>query len=115
MYQDWKHAKEDQRYYGVTVPYEDPKQPTPQPQALPTTQALPIEDFLPEFEVREPELAEPTVTQTTGQPALEIWALESQRIREGRDVPAIHRHANKVLRETQEEVTCPNCRMTFKP
>lgn len=111
MYQDWKHAKEDQRYYGVTVPYDPPQAPTPTAQAQPTIQALPIEDFLPEFEVREPE-----TTQTTGQPALEIWALESARIRDGRDVPVIHRHANKVLREKVEATCrCPNCGLIFQP
>lgn len=87
----------------------------PASQAMPTIQPLPpiedVEDFAPEFEVRETE-----TTQTIGQPALEIWALESQRIREGRDVPAIHRHANKVLRETQsQDVTCPHCGLIFQP
>jgi hypothetical protein len=68
MYGDWKHKKEDEKYYGVTAPYE----PTPIPasQTMPAIEPLPpVEDFLPEFEVQEAEVAEPS-TIRGGQPSI---------------------------------------------
>ena len=63
MLKDLMYQARVNKDYGITTPYEDPKSPTPAPQLLPTIQPLPpIEDFLPEFEVREPE-----TTQTMGQ------------------------------------------------
>src|SRR5271168_2780804 len=115
MYSDWKHEKEDRRYYGVTIPYEDPKAPTPLPQVAPAIQLpAPTEDF--DSEEFMPNVALPRVTECerlVGQDALEKWAAETQPAREG-NVPAIHRHANKVLRE-EADATCPNCGLIFKP
>jgi hypothetical protein len=106
MYQDRVN-----RDYGITVPYEAPQAPTPVPQPLPATEPLPpVEDFLPEFEVREPET---THTIRGGQPALEVWALETQQKREGLDVAVIHRHSNMALREQVREVRCPSCGLEF--
>jgi hypothetical protein len=122
MYQDWKHQKEDERYYGLTVPYEPPQAQTPAPQAiqpLATIYPLPpiedVEDFAAEDFVTN-AVRSPEVERLVGQDALEVWAAETEPMRQGKTIPTIHRHSNTVLRETQlEEVTCPNCRMTFKP
>jgi hypothetical protein len=104
MYQDWKHAKEDQRYYGVTVPYDPPQAETPALQASPTTQPLmpieDLEDFAPEDFMPNVALPRSTDCETlTAQNDL---------------VPAIHRHANKVLREKHlHDVRCPSCGLEF--
>jgi hypothetical protein len=114
MLRDLMYQDRVNRDYGITVPYEAPQAPTPVPQPLAATEQLPpVEDFLPEFEVHAPETGEATQTAHIGQPALEIWALESQRIREGKDVPAIHRHSNAALREQVREVRCPSCGLEF--
>jgi hypothetical protein len=114
MYQDWKHAQEDRRYYGVTAPYEDPKTPTPAPaaQPLPMTQPLPpiedVEDFAPEDFVTN-AVRSPEAERLTGQDALETWAAQTETIRQGKTIPAIRRPSNRALREFR----CPNCQCEF--
>lgn len=120
MYQDWKHAKEDERYYGVTVPYQDPQPQTPLPrgiQAMPTTQPLTqiedVEDFAPEDFVTN-AVRSPESERLTGQDALEAWATQTEAIRQGKTPPTIHRHSNATLREKHlHDVRCPSCGLEF--
>jgi hypothetical protein len=119
-YQDWKHRKEDERYYGVTIPYQDPLTPTPGPQAsltLPATQPLPpiedVEDFAPEDFVTN-AVRSPESERLTGQDALEAWAAQTEAIRQGKAIPTIHRHSNAALREKHlHDVRCPSCGLEF--
>lgn len=119
MYQDYKHRKEDERYYGATVPYQDPQSPTSLPQAiqpLSTIQALPIEDvedFAPEDFVTN-AVHSPEAERLTGQDALEAWAAQTETIRQGKTIPTIHRHSNAALREKHlHDVRCPSCGLEF--
>jgi hypothetical protein len=116
MYQDWKHRKVDERYYGLTVPYEAPQAPTPAPQAMPTMQALPIEDletFAPVDFVTS-AVRSPESERLTGQGALEARATQTEAIRQGRTTPTIHRNSNATPRETQlRDVRCPHCGLEF--
>ena len=147
MLKDLMYQARVNKDYGLMVPYEEPKTPTPGPQSttilpLQPTEAV-IDDFLPEFEVREPEVrvippsqhelqmkvwAEETATKrkggatidpaflprSSGEDATQQWAFETRETREGKDVPAIHRHANKVLREKHlHDVRCPSCGLNF--
>jgi hypothetical protein len=117
MYQDWKHAKEDQRYYGVTVPYDPPQAETPALQALPTIQPLPPIEDVEEFEAEDfvtNAVRSPEPQRLTGQDAMEAWAVETQPMREGKTIPAIHRHSNSARRQKHlHNVHCPNCGLEF--
>ena len=120
MYQDYKHEKEDRRFYGLTIPYEAPQAMTPAPQAIqppPMIQPLPpiedVEDFAAEDFVTN-AVRSPEVERLVGQDALEIWAAQTEAIRQGKSMPAIRRLSNAALRETLVAATCPNCQCQFE-
>ena len=120
MLKDLMYQARVNKDYGLMVPYQEPQPPTPATQPMPTTQPLPpidaVEDFDPEDFM--PNVALPRSTECerlTGQDALEAWAAQTETTRQGKTIPAIHRHSNAALREKHpRDVRCPNCGCEFQ-
>jgi hypothetical protein len=112
MLKDLMYQARVNKDYGLTIPYEAPRAPTPAPQPMPTIQPLPpiedVEDFAPEDFVTN-AVRSPEPERLTGQDALEEWAAQTEMIRQGKAIPAIRRPSNRALRELR----CPNCQCEF--